>query len=67
MKASRPIFLWGAPGIGKSELIQQIVDSGELGNAYMIDMRLALMEPQSILEVIFRNPVKQSNGVGSSS
>ena len=37
MKAERPIFIWGAPGIGKSELVQQIVDSGELGNAYMID------------------------------
>ena len=32
MKAERPIFIWGAPGIGKSELVQQIVDSGELGN-----------------------------------
>ena len=43
MKAERPIFIWGAPGIGKSELVQQIVDSGELGNAHMIDLRLALM------------------------
>ena len=56
MKASRPIFLWGAPGIGKSDLIQQIVDSGELGNAHMIDMRLALMEPTDLRGYPFRNP-----------
>ena len=56
MKAKRPIFLWGPPGIGKSELVQQIVDSGELGNAYMIDMRLALMEPTDLRGYPFRNP-----------
>ena len=56
MKAERPIFIWGAPGIGKSELVQQIVDSGELGNAYMIDLRLALMEPTNLRGYPFRNP-----------
>ena len=56
MKAKRPIFIWGAPGIGKSELVQGIVDSGELGNAIMIDMRLALMEPTDLRGYPFRNP-----------
>ena len=56
MKAERPIFIWGAPGIGKSELVQQIVDSGELGNAYMIDFRLALMEQSDLRGYPFRNP-----------
>ena len=56
MKASRPIFLWGPPGIGKSELVEQIVNSGEVGNAYMIDMRLALMEPTDLRGYPFRNP-----------
>ena len=56
MKAERPIFIWGAPGIGKSELVQEIVDSGELGNAYMIDLRLALMEPTDLRGYPFRNP-----------
>ena len=56
MKAARPIFLWGPPGFGKSELVQQIVDSGELGNAHMIDMRLALMEPTDLRGYPFRNP-----------
>ena len=29
----RPVFLWGPMGIGKSELMQGIVDSGDIGNA----------------------------------
>jgi len=56
MKANRPIFIWGAPGIGKSELVQGIVDSGELGNAFMIDLRLALMETTDLRGYPFRNP-----------
>jgi len=56
MQVNRPIFLWGAPGIGKSELVQGIVDSGTLGNAMLIDMRLALMEPTDLRGYPFRNP-----------
>lgn len=44
----RPVFLWGPPGIGKSELIEGIGDSGVLGNTYVIDMRLALFEPTDL-------------------
>jgi hypothetical protein len=54
--AKRPIFIWGPPGIGKSELVSGIVDSGALGNAVMIDLRLALMEPTDIRGYPFRNP-----------
>ena len=46
--------MWGAPGIGKSELIEQITES--LGNSTMIDMRLALMEPTDLRGYPFRNP-----------
>ena len=53
-QAKQPVFLWGAPGIGKSEIIQQITDS--LGNSLMIDMRLALMEPTDLRGYPFRNP-----------
>jgi len=56
LKVNRPIFIWGAPGIGKSELVQGIVDQGELGNALMIDMRLALLEPTDLRGYPFRNP-----------
>ena len=40
-KAKRPIFLWGPPGIGKSEVVQEISD--ELGGL-VIDLRMAQME-----------------------
>ena len=52
--AKQPVFLWGAPGIGKSEVIDQITES--LGNSLMIDMRLALMEPTDLRGYPFRNP-----------
>jgi hypothetical protein len=45
MKKRRPIFLWGPPGIGKSDIIHQI---GETLDAYVIDVRLSLWEPTDI-------------------
>ena len=42
----RPIFLWGPPGIGKSEVIEQITD--ELGDSKLIDIRLSLWDPTDI-------------------
>jgi len=59
MKKQRPVFVWGGPGIGKSELMQQIVDSGDIGNAIMYDLRLGLVEPTDIRGVPFYN--KESN------
>jgi hypothetical protein len=47
-KKKRPVFLWGPPGIGKSELVQEIGNSGALGNTHVIDMRLALFEPTDL-------------------
>jgi len=41
----RPIFLWGPPGIGKSDIIHQI---GEYIDAHVIDIRLSLWEPTDI-------------------
>ena len=45
MKKKRPLFLWGPPGIGKSELIADICE--ELGGR-LYDLRLALMDPSSM-------------------
>jgi len=42
----RPIFLWGPPGIGKSEIVEQIQTSTP--NSYLIDVRLSLWEPTDI-------------------
>jgi len=45
IKTRRPVFLWGPPGIGKSELVQEI---GDRSNREVIDVRLALWEPTDI-------------------
>jgi len=45
-KKKRPIFLWGPPGIGKSEVIEQITD--DLGDSKLIDIRLSLWDPTDI-------------------
>ena len=44
-KKKRPIFIWGPPGIGKSDIVRQIGDSIE---AHVIDIRLSLWEPTDI-------------------
>ena len=51
-KRQRPVFLWGPPGIGKSELVAEITE--ELGG-YMIDLRLGQMEPTDIRGIPFYN------------
>ena len=48
----RPVFLWGPPGIGKSELVAEI--TRELGG-HMIDLRLGQMEPTDIRGIPFYN------------
>ena len=45
IRSRRPVFLWGPPGIGKSEIVAQI---GETTNREVIDVRLALWEPTDI-------------------
>ena len=51
-KVKRPMFLWGPPGIGKSEVIAQI--ARDLGG-YMIDLRLGQMDPTDIRGIPFYN------------
>jgi len=51
-KVKRPLFLWGPPGIGKSELVENITK--DLGG-YMIDLRLGQMEPTDIRGIPFYN------------
>tara|TARA_R110000868_G_scaffold79697_2_gene226635 strand:+ start:2688 stop:3773 length:1086 start_codon:yes stop_codon:yes gene_type:complete len=49
----RPIFLWGPPGIGKSDIVAQITNS--LTNSYLIDVRLSLWEPTDIKGIPYFN------------
>jgi len=48
----RPMFLWGPPGIGKSEVVADI--TAELGG-FMIDLRLGQMDPTDIRGIPFYN------------
>jgi hypothetical protein len=51
-KTKRPVFLWGPPGIGKSDLIQSIADDM---NALVIDLRLGQMEPTDLRGIPYYN------------
>ena len=44
------VFLWGAPGIGKSSIIKQIAQKKDIG---FIDLRLALMDPTDLKGIPF--------------
>ena len=46
MKKKRPVFLWGPPGIGKSDIVAQVTN--ELANSLLIDIRLSLWDPTDI-------------------
>ena len=48
----RPLFLWGPPGIGKSEVVDGI--TRDL-NGFMIDLRLGQMDPTDIRGVPYFN------------
>jgi len=51
-RRKRPVFLWGPPGIGKSELVQGITDDM---SGFMFDLRMGLMEPTDIRGIPFYN------------
>ncbi len=40
--ADIPAFLWGAPGIGKSDVVKQIADTR---GAHIVDIRLSMFDP----------------------
>ena len=51
-KTKRPLFLWGPPGIGKSDIVQEVTD--ELGG-YMIDLRLGQLDPTDLRGIPYFN------------
>jgi len=51
-KTKRPVFLWGPPGIGKSDVVAEIAE--EL-KGHVIDLRMAQMEPTDIRGIPFFN------------
>jgi hypothetical protein len=51
-KKKRPVFLWGPPGIGKSELVEGITN--DLGGK-VYDLRLSQMDPTDLRGIPFYN------------
>ncbi len=45
-----PIFIWGAPGIGKSSIVKQIADEKDLN---FVDLRLSLLDPTDLKGIPF--------------
>lgn len=55
IKRKRPLFVWGAPGIGKSDIVAEVARSQ---NRPLIDIRLPLMEPTDIRGIPYLADVK---------
>jgi len=47
-----PVMIWGAPGVGKSQIIMQVANKH---NVPLIDIRLSQMEPSDLRGIPFRN------------
>ncbi len=47
-----PVMLWGAPGIGKSQIVSQVATRN---NVNIIDIRLSQMEPSDLRGIPFKN------------
>jgi len=52
LKKQRPVFMWGPPGIGKSDIIKQL---GDEQSREVIDVRLSLWEPTDIKGIPYYN------------
>lgn len=57
----RPLFIWGQPGIGKSEIVAEVAKEQ---NRPLIDIRLPLMEPTDIRGIPYLREVKVYNKDG---
>lgn len=51
----RPLFIWGQPGIGKSDIVAEVA---RMQNRPLIDIRLPLMEPTDIRGIPYLADVK---------
>jgi len=47
-----PVFIWGAPGIGKSSIVKQVAAAKELE---FLDLRLSLLDPTDLKGIPFFN------------
>ena len=57
VKIKRPVFMWGPPGIGKSDIVKQI---GNEFDREVIDVRLSLWEPTDIKGIPYYNSAENT-------
>jgi len=57
----RPLFLWGPPGIGKSDVVAQIAKAQ---NRPLIDIRLPLLEPTDLRGIPYLADIKITGSDG---
>lgn len=53
---STPLMLWGAPGIGKSQIVRTAAKN--CGNLPLVDIRLSSLEPSDLMGLPFRTDDK---------
>ena len=65
MQKKRPVFLWGPPGIGKSDIVRQVSET--FSKSHLIDIRLSLWDPTDIKGIPYfdSNNVKMAWGAPS--
>lgn len=57
----RPVFIWGPPGIGKSQISRQVAD--ELGFNFFEDIRLSQMDPTDLRGIPVPSTDEEGNAV----
>lgn len=62
LKRKRPLFIWGQPGIGKSDIVAEVA---RLQKRPLIDIRLPLMEPTDIRGIPHLIDVKITDANGN--
>ena len=59
LQLQRPLMMWGAPGLGKSDIVKQVAEEQD---RQVIDIRLPLWEPTDIKGIPYYNS-KENNMV----
>ena len=62
LKRKRPLFIWGAPGIGKSDIVAEVAKTQ---GRPLIDIRLPLMEPTDIRGIPHLIDIKITDAKGN--
>jgi len=62
VKRKRPVFIWGPPGVGKSDVVESIIADAQAAGktAKLYDMRLSMCEPTDIMGIPYFDSVSQT-------